>query len=278
MVFVGLDDHFAEEGVGIDDGGGGEVELLLAGVLLDELEAELVVAEELSGDLENAAGLGSCFFDDEGDGVVFEGDNDVVLVLEFADEGFDFLAGLFDDELLAKLAEFLEMGFAVVDEIGIDDEFVDGGAGKFVFEIAEDLLADGHESSSPRFFFGRHFGDAFDAFVFENNVDTIGLEFAFVLAEETALGVFQDGFEVRCLEMFADDAHRDAADEFGFEAKVDVVLGSDVLEELVVHLGDFALGGEADLRSGAALADDFFQSGKGTADDEEDVAGVDRLL
>ncbi len=275
LVLVGFDDEFAEEFIGILDGGFGEEEGGLAGVFLNELEAELVVTEELASDLEDAAGLVAGGFNEEGDGFIFKLNDYAVFVFEFRDEGFDFLARFLDDEFLAEFLVAGEVGFAIVDEVLIDDEFGDGGAGEFVFKVTEDAFAGGHEAAGAGFFFGCHFGDAFDAIVFEFNINAVCFEFFFILAQEGAFGVFEDGFEVVGFELFTDDTDGEAADEFSFEAEVDEVLGGDLLEEGAVHGGVRGFGREADLRGLGAFLDDFFEAGEGTADNEEDVAGVD---
>src|SRR3546814_2973783 len=73
--------------------------------------------------------------------------------------------------------------------------------------------------------------------------------------------------------------HRQAADELGDQAELDQVLGLDLgqhLADLDLALGALELGAEANPAGvGAALLDDLVEACERSADDEQDVAGVD---
>ena len=74
-----------------------------------------------------------------------------------------------------------------------------------------------------------------ECFVFEADLDSIGAKSAFVLPEDAALRIFHDLVKIVRGQFFADDAHGQAADEFGLESVLDKILGAHELEELVVH-------------------------------------------
>jgi hypothetical protein len=63
---------------------------------------------------------------------------------------------------------------------------------QFEFEVAEHALAYRHQSARPGFFLGGEFGDAPQAALAEQNFNAVGGEVLFVLANDAALGRFED--------------------------------------------------------------------------------------
>src|SRR5690606_39022941 len=89
----------------------------------------------------------------------------------------------------------------------------------------------------------------------------------------------QDGDQGLLVEFLECRDDRQAADELGNQAELDQVLGLDLgqdLADLGLALAALDLGAKADATGlGAALLDDFVQTGEGATHDEQDVARVD---
>ncbi len=108
-------------------------------------------------------------------------------------------------------------------------------------------------------------------FIFEADLDAVSAESALILAEDAALRKLHDLVKIVRAQFLADDAHRQAADEFRLETVLDEVLGGDELEQLVIHHLP-RLGVEPDLALGEAPRDLLLQALERPADDEQEYA------
>ena len=273
-VAVAGDDPVAEGFVGVSDDGGIDGEFSLARVLGDEFETELVIFEFGGAEVANGEAVALGVLGEKIGGVFREVEFEFVAVVkafaEFVNEPAEHGAALFLD----FSHDFIERGDWIFDEFASDFETLDVGGWQFVFEIAEDALANGHETAGAGLFERGEFGDFAEAFVVEKNVDAVSGEGLFVLANDAAFGTFQDGEEIFGIEGMTDDADGKAADEFRFETEVDEVAGLDVFESAVVFA--FARAGiETDGGFAHAPANDFFETVECAADNEEDVFRVD---
>src|SRR5579859_5683060 len=70
--------------------------------------------------------------------------------------------------------------------------------------------------------------------------------------------------------------HRQPADKLWLEAELDKILGLRVVEDIVNRLRRSFLCGKSDAGLAQTAANDFFQTVKCTADNEEDVLGINR--
>ena len=107
-------------------------------------------------------------------------------------------------------------------------------------------------------------------FVLETDLDPVSAKGALVLAEDAALGKLHDFVEIVRGQFFADDAHRQAADEFRLEPVFDEILRRDVLEQFVVH-HLHRLGTEPDLALREAPRDLLLQALERAAHDKKNV-------
>src|SRR5260221_870848 len=73
----------------------------------------------------------------------------------------------------------------------------------------------------------------------------------------------------------ANDADREAANEFGFEPEFYKIPGLRLIEDVFGGFQRAVLGGKAYGGLGQTPVDDFFQAAEGTADNEENMLGVD---
>ena len=103
------------------------------------------------------------------------------------------------------------------------------------------------------------------------------LEQALVLLGQGVLRLGQDLHQGLLVEVLEGGDDRQTADEFWDQAVLQQILGLDLGQQLAgrLVLGRADVGAEADRRALAALADDLVQPGKGAADDEQDVGGID---
>src|SRR5687767_6268312 len=268
------DDPVREGFVGISDDRGVDREFGLAGVLGDEFETELVIFEFGGAEVANGEAVAFGLLREEIGGVFGEVEFEFVAVVkafaEFVNEAAEHGAAFF----LNFGHDFIERGDGVLDEFASDFETLDVGRRQFVFEIAEDAFAHGHETARAGLFEGGEFGDFAEAFVVEENVDAVSGEGLFVLADDAAFGTFKDGEEILGIEWMTDDADGEATDEFRFETEVDEIAGLDVFESAVVFAFASA-GAETDGGFAHAAADDFFEAIESAADNEENVFCVD---
>lgn len=91
------------------------------------------------------------------------------------------------------------------------------------FEVTEGALAHGHQAARTGVLGGGKFRETPQAIVFEFTLDPVGRKGAFVLMNQTALALAQHVEQVICVKTMAGDAHRQAADELGFQAVSDEV-------------------------------------------------------
>src|SRR5204862_5225981 len=111
----------------------------------------------------------------------------------------------------------------------------------------------------------------------EVQLHAVEFEEALVLLDEGVTRLDQDLEQGLAVEVVYRGQDGEAADELGDHPELHQVLRHDLLE-LVLGL-DLALGAdrgaEADALGAGPGLDDLLQAGEGTADDEEDVRGVD---
>ena len=212
------------------------------------------------------------------DGPRFKRQPHAVLGLEFPSERGD----LGDDTRVAHRSRFGEnrgkRRGGIGDECGSDLQLRHTRAGQLEFEMTQEPLAHGHESACAGLFPGRGLGDGVKGLVGEFGADAIGFELALVLADETALGVLHDLEEIAGREHLADDPHGETSDELGLEAEVDEILGDGLARALGGFFRSiFSRRDEADRPLTETPVHDLLESGESTADDEKNVARIDRL-
>ena len=102
--------------------------------------------------------------------------------------------------------QFLQGFRRMLDQIAVYFEVADFGGGKFVFEIAEDAFANGHEAAGAGLLVAGEFGDLAQAIIVEKDIDAVGGEGLLILADDAAFGALENGKEVVDLERMADNA------------------------------------------------------------------------
>ena len=143
--------------------------------------------------------------------------------------------------------------------------------------MTQHFFPGGDESARAGFFIRGRDRHGAERIVFKHSTHPIGIELAFVLADEAALTVFHDLEEIIGGESFAKNTHGQAPDELGLKSIVDEILGPRLTQQifsgrLVMHGGT-----ESDGSLALAFLDDFLQPGKGSADDEQNVPRVHHL-
>ena len=235
---VALDNPLAEGFVGGVHGVNVNCKCVLAGVLGDEFEAELKILEAQGAEFAH----GQALLQGEGDqavgGGVGEADAQLVVLAEAQGEIMGQLAR--DDALLVFVLgqELLQIGGGIVHQFAGDDEAADFGGGQLEFEVAEDAFADGHQAARAGGFGGGQFGDAAQAVVAKEDFDAVGGEGLLVLADDAALGGFEDGEQVFGGERLANDADGEASDELRLESEINEIAGLGLLEPGGVFAGN----------------------------------------
>ena len=94
------------------------------------------------------------------------------------------------------------------------------------------------------------------------------------MSKQTAFGIFHDLKEIVRVEVFADHAHRQAADEFRLESVLYKILRRDVLKQLVVHHLN-RRGAKPDLALSDTAGDLLFQLPKPAAHLKKNMTRID---
>src|ERR1035441_709604 len=133
--------------------------------------------------------------------------------------------------------------------------------------------------------FHGQFGDGFDGFVAEPEADVLEFEQFLILLDDGVLGPSQDLDQGRAIQIFQYGAHRQTADEFRDETKLDQIDRLGLAEQIDIAAPAGVGGTAADfflflqeahaLLAGAA-GDDLFQTHESAATDKQNVGGVHR--
>src|SRR6266478_707901 len=120
-------------------------------------------------------------------------------------------------------------------------------------------------------------GDCAKRLIGERQLDVLHLEQPLILLHQRVLRIGQDLLERSFIEILQRGDHRQAADELRNQAVLQQILGLDVTEDLAgaAIFRRQHLSRETDRRRASARGDDFFQAGKRTAADEQNIRGVD---
>ena len=118
---------------------------------------------------------------------------------------------------------------------------------------------------------GGQLGDAAQPVVAKTGLRCRRRQSLFVLADDAALGGFEDGEQVVDGKRLADDADGQPADEFRLEPELDEIARLRLRPARLPARPPGGLGGEADGGVAQALLDDFLQAVERAADDEQNV-------
>src|SRR6185436_16638991 len=130
----------------------------------------------------------------------------------------------YDALLLFVLGQqFLQFNDRMVHQLAGYDKSLYGSGRQLEFQIAEDPFTHRHQPASARLFLDRQFGDASQSVVAEPHFDSVSREGLLVLPDDAAFGSLQDQEKVIDIELLANHAHRQAADEFRLEPEIDEV-------------------------------------------------------
>src|SRR6185503_10532881 len=156
----------------------------------------------------------------------------------------------------------------MVHQVAGHDKSFYGSRRELEFQIAEDPLAHRHQPAGARLFLGRQLGDAPQAVVTEQHLNSVSREGLFVLADDTAFGSFQDQKQVIDGELLADHADRQAADELRFEAEIDEIARLRFGKNEILIYDRLRGGGKTDRRLAQPLLDYLLQAAERAADDK----------
>ncbi len=117
----------------------------------------------------------------------------------------------------------LQLGGGIIHQLARDDKSLHLGGRQFEFDLAKYPLADGHQPARAGLLIARVFGNPPQAFIRKQHFDAISGEILLVLANDAALGVFQDQEQVIHLQAVAHHTHRQPADELRFKAELDEI-------------------------------------------------------
>src|SRR5262245_37760918 len=150
-------------------------------------------------------------------------------------------------------------------------------AGEIEHGVEQDALHDGTQPARAGLALDRLAGDGVVGLVREREVDALHLEQPLVLFHQRILRLGEDALEGDLVEVLEGGDDRQAADEFGYQAVLEQVLGLDLAEDLALLavLRRRNLGGKADGGRLAARRDDLLQAGERAAAHEQDARGVD---
>ena len=177
--------------------------------------------------------------------------------------------------------EFFDVGLgAAFDAVLSDDDFARLlGFRDVEHDVEHDILDDAFEGAGTSLAFDGFLGDSTQGIFLEFELDVVHRQQFLILLDGSVFGLGQDAQQRVFVEGFEGADDRQAADDFRDDAVLHEVFRTDLMDELIefrlvvlaLHLGT-----EADRGGfGQALADDFIDADKGTADDEQDVLGVD---
>src|SRR5260221_609711 len=131
------------------------------------------ILKPAGAEIANGLGFFKRFVDQELGGGIGKPDFHAVVFLKSSRKFIDDLAG-HDALFLAGIRkDFLQFGGRIVDQLASDDETFYFGGRQLEFYVAEDAFAYGHETAGAGLFVTGALGNAPEAFVGEQNLNTV---------------------------------------------------------------------------------------------------------